>query len=96
MSGEVRLVHTTGGIYMPTFGEVAHTHIALPAAEFEAWRRVVGAARARRAFERSEEGIESAATTAGMLRFCDLVDAENAALDAMPHNQQPGRAGGGK
>lgn len=45
-SGEVRLVHTTGGIYMPTFGEVAHTHIALPAAKHAALMRVVEAARA--------------------------------------------------
>ena len=76
----VRLVHTTGGIFMPSFGEVEPTHIALPAAEFEAWKRVMLAASCWRdtvIFPNEENGSE-----------VDLC----AAVDAIPRDQQPGRA----
>lgn len=88
MSGEVRLVHTTGGIYMPTFGEVAITHIALPAAEFEAWGRVVEAARRTVSVLNVGEGHRIDWQDREVLR--ELASA----IRAMPY-QQPGRAGGG-
>lgn len=105
MSGEVRLWLVPG--YRPMLDlwteephpegdgeDDARAYIALPAAEFEAWRRVVEAARARRAFEHGEDGV-AMSMAADRARHRELVAAENAAVDALPPEaqqpRQPGR-----
>lgn len=92
MNGEVRLWLDQGfdgdaDVYLPVEAARLHgvsadkpTHIALSAAEFEAWKRVMLAARCWRdtvIFPNEENGSE-----------VDLC----AAVDALPRDQQPGRA----
>lgn len=86
MSGEVRLwaipVLGDGGwlTHEPTPNWQSAPHIALPAAEFEAWRRVVEAAR-------ELDGCYDIADV--MLGLAVL----RKALGSMPSNQPPGPAG---
>lgn len=84
MSSEVRLA--CAGDAETFVASSSGTWIALPAAEFEAWRRVVEAAHKVRSevivFEWHQiEPFE-----------CDLLQALNDAVDALPNNQQSGPA----
>lgn len=82
MNGEVRLWRSPKGLWLK-FSQPSQPnepYIALSAAEFEAWKRVMLAARCWRdtvIFPNEENGSE-----------VDLC----AAVDALPRDQQPGRA----